>query len=681
MSFHTFRKYEKPALMAAVIFTVAVFVFFPSFGDMSSIFGGGETADADLAGQFTVATTGETRRVSNDEFWRTRQVLAKVTGNRNIEDEDVWAELMFRADAEGAGLEVTDADLTQVIRNQLQSASGGAPITPAFYDQYLKFRGFTSKREYEQALSELLLSAEWRNMVVTNALTLDADQVYEQWKGANEEFDFRVAVIPSVEADDVPDPGDAVLEEYFDGLSTSLRGALFSTPAKKDIVYAWRSLDAPLDGIPEEARATLPEVTDAQVDAWFRQVGAARFPEPEAGDDEAESDDTAAADDEHAGHDHDGDGLADDGSTRQATDEQRAALRVELNNMAAVAAAASELRAAADPETGISKDAFEAGAEKWGLQLADPEGLLGTEGLEALDVVGNSRLPSRLRTLGAGELHQLRPFQPDESVSFMALVEESQDPEPLSFDDARDKVLENWRSTQVDRDAKAFMDALVEAARAREEAQEGLAEIMEGVQARVAERLEANAEALAAVGDDGEPLNDIEPLDPEVVEAEELEAAQAEIDALVLPLRHLVFEDVAAAQGAELLSFDGVPRSYNLSPDEDEDPESIAAFVKRGRGDAFRLDVDQVSARPQFHPNSNSWLVVEVVGKAFPPKSAMLADDEGMERARTQAQNVEWQLFQLELSPAAISQAHGLRLPERADADTSADAGEVPAGT
>lgn len=678
MSFQTFRKYEKPLLMAAVIFTVVVFVLFPSFGDASSILGGEDTADSDLAGQFTVATTGETIRVSNDEFWRARQVLAKLSGNRSLDDEVVWAELMLRADAQGAGLVVTDVDLQTAIKNELKAAAGGGAVTPALYEQFLRFRGFTSRGEFEQAVSELLLSAQWRNLIVADALTLDADQVYEQWKAANEEFDIRVAVIPSVDPDDVADPGDAELEEYFDSMSASLRAALFSKPAKKDIAYAWRALDAALDSIPEEQRATLPEVTTAEVDARFRQVGSQRWPEPEHDDEDADADgeDDAEAD-EHAGHDHDGDGVPDD--ALDPTDEQRAALEIELHNIAAVAAAASELRAAADPESGISKDAFTATAEKWGLEFADPEGLLDPAGLEALDVVGDSRLASRLRTLGAGELHQLRPFQADEQVSFMALVEQSVDAEPLGFDEARDDVLEEWRSTQGRRDADAFLEALADAARAREEAQEGLAAIMEGVQQRVAERLEANAEALAAVGDDGQPLNDVEPLDAQAVEAEELELAQAEIDALVLPLRHLVFEEVATARGVELLTLEGVSRSYGLAPDEDDDPDSVASFVKRGNGETFRLEVDGVASGPQYHAASDSYVVTQVLDRSFPDKAAMLADTEGVERARSQAQQVQMRLFQLELTPTSISQAHGLQLPQRPD-DTEGDGDEVPAG-
>ncbi|GJM20570.1 MAG: hypothetical protein DHS20C15_04850 [Planctomycetota bacterium] len=670
MSFQTFKKYERPLLMFAVVFTVAVFVFFPSFGDMDSIFGG-DTAEADLAGEFVVATTGESTRISLDEFYRARQNLVRITGNRNVEDDDVWAQLILRADAVGAGIQVTDADLRNTVKNILTRGNPSIQVGRAEYEAFCRSLGYSSLRDFEVALTELLLAGSWSELMQLDAGTVNAEQVYEQWKVENELFDFRAAVIPSIPAEEVADPGDAELQEYFDDMSESLRTALFSTPAEKDIVYAWRDLDAPLDGIDDTLLATLSEVTDAEIDARFRQVKDTRWPDA---DDDAD-DDAEPEDDEHAGHDHPP--LDDD---VVANDEQRELLRTELMNIAVLNTAATELRNTADADAGISKDRFLEVAQAWGMQVNDPEGLLDPTGLEALEAVGDSRLQSRLRTLKAGDLHQLRPFLPEETMSFMALVEASKEPEPRSFENAREDILEQWRSTQRDRNATAFMDALVDAARAHPDAQEALATVMESVQERVAARLEANATAIAeaaaaALEEGAGPVTEIEALDASEVEAQELAAAEGQINAVLLPLRHLVFDEVTAAQGVEVLEFSGVSRSYHLDPDEEEDEASIAAYLKAGVGEVFRLSTDEISTRAQYHPQSDSWLAVHVQATSFPDKAAMLADKDGMETARRQAQNTEYQLFSLELTPAALMQSHQLRLPEVPDESSE----ELPA--
>ncbi|MCB9899211.1 MAG: hypothetical protein H6825_14495 [Planctomycetes bacterium] len=619
MSFQAFRKYEKPLLLVACVFTIVVFAFFPAFGDITDVLSGRAGGNGgDLYGAFTVATTGETREVTQHEFEATRNNLARLfQQQKEWTENDVWAHLIETADAHGAGLEVSKKDLV----DQLKSMTDGQINSPEEYRALvMNYLRFSSLKAFEEFMSDIVVKQRWREVRMLAAEVVDADEVYERWKTDNELFDYEALVFADLDPESVADPGDEVLKAYFDEMPEWQRDRTFSEKAKEDVVYGWLPLSA-LDEVPEGVLAQLPQPTDAEIEARFQRVGRLRFPD-----------------------------------LTELDAETRELLRGELQviaaanaaHEAALAAQAAAREAAGDQaaDVTIDKATFMDIMRAHGLRVLDPVGMLDPEGLKVLEGIGNDRLPLYLARVAKGEMHYLAPFAGDEEVH-VVLVEDKQDERPLGFDEARDQVLASWRENQVSVPARAFRDELRKTAR-------DLPEVVALVEPILAQ---ATAAAEAEIGSAGDVLDaDAK----EAIRQEKLDNAQGDIDSRVAQFEGQAWDQLAPTAAAEHRTFTDVSRAYRLHPDENEDAAGLDRFLKTNTA-IFAQGVDGVTDVLR-HAGSKSSVIVRVTARHYPDKAAMLADTEGMQSARQQLAMAKRMEFFQTLTPDEIVADHALKV-------------------
>jgi hypothetical protein len=604
MSFAVFRKYEKPLLAAAVVFTVAVFAFFPSFGDLSSAVGGG-ASQADLLGTFTVATTGERFDVSYLDFNRAQQSLFRFEGGptRELSEADVWAHLMLLEDARGAGLRVTNTEIGQAL---LESFPEGQ-LTPEVYTFLWRDRmQFASARAFEEFFRDRLMVQRWREALESDARVVDADAIYSRWKLDNEQFDLDVLVFADAEPDTIADPGDETLQAWYDEMPEYLRSRRFVDPATYDLAVAWVSLDTDSSLLPAERLASLDPVEDLEVESRFDLLKAGRFEGMEELDD----------------------------ATREV-------LRNELVLIELATAAHQEWVTegnkplegpvpddyVAPPRTAADFVDFMAG---WGLTADDPQGLMGPDELEALPEVGSPNLAARLLNTQVGDSRYFRPYG-DEDQAVILFVEGTEPETPLGFAEARDQVLDAWRGDpkQVAAAANDFREALRDRARLEQEA----ADVLSEFEALAAEAAEAR---IAAAPTEGEGVLDEDAM--QAIRDEELEIVQAQIDTRLAPFEHRAWDELAQASldsggATERVAFGEVPKSWRANnTDPDIDRTTLEYYVK-SNGRVFQLGEDSLSDVLR-HVTGKQSAVVRVTSRAFPDMPTMFADEDGMETAR-----------------------------------------------
>jgi hypothetical protein len=581
MSFGAFRKHQKAILWVTVIVAIVAFGLVSSWGAVQA-FIEGDPAARPMA-TFVVPDTGETKTITADAFNRTAYGLRRVFGSsRDLTDDDVLRHMMLVADARAAGLEVSDAELAE----RLVSLGLGGLTKQQYSDTVVSRIGFASVGQFESLMRETVLADRYVQLHAEAASVVDSEELYLQWRVDNALFDYEALVFVDRDAESIADPGDEDLRTWFDELPESRRAGLFREPPKRDIVVAWLGLDADLEALPEEKLSSVGMASDTKIESRFMLERASRWPD-----------------------------MAEDAAM---TDEIREELRQELRVIDYVRAAYAEFSAAETKD----KASFLAAAEAWGLAPLDPEGLLGPEAIEALDPVGTKQIANLVQYAPAGEVRFSQPFG-DVKVVTLLYVEEAADPRPLEFDEARDQVLEEWRKTRMDQEARDFREALTARAKALPEAQEAIQPLLDAAELTIAD-LVAQAQA------DG-----IEELDEEAIREAEMEAIDADISARVAEYEHLVWDDAkndALSHGATLELFAAVPKSYVRNPDGEEETTSRERFLKTSPL-IFNQAVDGITPVLR-HAGTNSSTVVRITARELPEKTVMWEDPEGMTTSR-----------------------------------------------
>ncbi len=586
MSFVWFRKYHKPFLWFAVIFTIVVFATFSGMSDLKTMLSG-HPSDR-VVGEFTVAGTGAVSVVSIDDFQRVRTELNRwnylVSRGGSINDDFVWAHIIALTDARAAGLNVADSDVSTVVTRFVgQMVQPGVTPTKDDYRQLWSTNlQFPSARDFEEFIRGLLLANRYREVTVEAAGLVDADEVYLRWRADNELFDVDAVVIPDVELDKVPDPTPEVLAAWWDAMPEANRDARFVEPQKQDIVYAWLPLDAGPELIADELLAALAEPDPQEVEGRFQQFRTTRWP------DANELDDTV-----------------------------RAAIVRELKIVALAQKAQDEFEARTDKAAATFIEAMTAA----GLKVVNPEGEIGPEQLKSLEGIGDETLQYWLGQRKAGETHFGYPYGGQNFVD-VVYVETVTPSHPLSFEAAHDAAVKAWKELQRDKPAEEFREKIRSATRALPEVAAVLAPLIEAADKRADEAVAAATElddaAKAALR--SQMLADSETNDivPRLAEYE-----------------HLVWKDIPLPGGARRIELKDVSHAYARKPDDAlEAANSIERFLKTN-GAIFRLGVDAIS-EPLRHAASNQSVVVEVVGRSFPDKAVMLGDPASLEVARNQ---------------------------------------------
>jgi hypothetical protein len=418
MSFGWFRKYEKTILWATVVLSVLIFATFSGLGDLQALLSGRETTG--VAGRFVVANTDETRTVSVESFLHTRNALNRLlTGRgRAVEDDEVWRHLMLVADAQSAGMGVADSEVRMFI-------TGGRRLSKEEYRQVWMAYQFSSARELETLAREMILTQRWIDFNASAARIVTVDEVYLRWRVDNERFDLEAIVLPDVRPEDMPDPSEQELRAFYDEQTASYRSSRYREEARQDLLYAWLPLDADTERVADGLLSDQPAPPESALLDRFEAVRAERWPVLEVMDDVA-----------------------------------RATLERELRIASHVRRALAVYEALEDR----SEESFIATMQAAGLNVEDPEGALDRAAIEALAPVGDKLLPLWLSQKQAGQTHFQEPRggQPTASAFYVQAVVPSRE---LAYEEARDKVLMDWKERRRDKAARDLRDAIREQTR------------------------------------------------------------------------------------------------------------------------------------------------------------------------------------------------------------------------
>ncbi|HTE05963.1 MAG TPA: hypothetical protein VK824_07190, partial [Planctomycetota bacterium] len=217
MSFVWFRRYHKPFLWFAVIFTVVVFATFSGMGDLKQMLSG-HPSDK-IIGEFKVAPTGEIHQVTSQEFQnlRTEMNRASYMGGRraDITEDDVWSQLILLTDAKAAGLQVAEGELAKLFPPNITKED-----YRRFWSDTLQF---PSAHAFEEFMNGRLLVQRYMETTSEAAGLVEADEIYLRWRTDNELFDLDAVVIPDVAPESIADPAADELAAWWNRIPEAQR--------------------------------------------------------------------------------------------------------------------------------------------------------------------------------------------------------------------------------------------------------------------------------------------------------------------------------------------------------------------------------------------------------------------------------------------------------------------------
>jgi len=624
MSFAWFRKYEKPFMWAAVIFTVAVFATFSGFSDLKALLSR-QGADATY-GQFELQATGQTKVIDLDEFQRVRLAMNRFAyasrSQDKITDNEVWAHIILREEARAADLDVSDDDVNDYVANAI---GGGQPLTHELYTHIWRdILQFASAADMEDFLREQLEGSRWASFRLASAGLVTADEIYLQWRQDNEHFDYDALVIPDLKPEQVTDPSSDELKTMWDALSETVRAATYAEPRRVDIAYAWARLAPGEHGMADDKLAAEPDPAADEVESRFDMVKAERFP-----------------------------------TAPSLTDEIRATLVRELKVMAVAQKAHDEFEASDDK----GFEAFRHRMEAAGLTVEDPVGLLDNPALLEVPDIGGPMLSAWLGQTQVGGTVFGDPHWDDQDEVHVVLVQGEQPARPLSYEEAHDQLVKNWKQSRLDKPAREWREALRSAARELPECKAVIQPLLDAATTRADEA----AAALADATDEARAARRKEVLD---------QAEAADILPRVKEFEHLVWDSVARPEGARIVPFAGIARSYRMHPSSDETATSIERRLKTA-GEVFRLAVDSVSDTIRHAPTSESAAVI-IRARSFPPQTDMGADLAGLNQSRTTLSRQRENEARGNFAPDAVAASHKLRVADISELKGQHKQVEVP---
>jgi hypothetical protein len=200
------------------------------------------------------------------------------------------------------------------------------------------------------------------------------------------------------------------------------------------------------------------------------------------------------------------------------------------------------------------------------------------------------------------------------------------------FDAVREAALERFvlkKKQQMARDdAEAFQASLKEKSRAVEEVAQLEKELHEAADQAAEKTIELRKEQ-------GEEISDAE---AEKIRQVERGKYRREIDTLAERQYHRFFDDEAASRGLTIKSIDYFRKSINRSPEFYEREDSEEKFLMGNNPRVFGLDSNGVS--DLIHDGKGeTWYLVRVLDRRFPPPSAMTQTD--IEAAKRRKQQME----------------------------------------
>jgi hypothetical protein len=649
MSFKFFRKHQKVMLWIIVVITVFTFSLFSVTSTMRTCFKEKENVDA--VAEFE-DSSGKTVEVDLRKYWFAGGVLRLATMMGiypPATEEDVLSFVMLTHEADRAGISVADEEVADFVSffmrmNQLSTSKED-------YRRMVRMLGIDIPR-FEDNLRAFLKVDKYKRLVNITQDWVTSEDLYDEYKLENEEFKLAYVNYPYSDYDDEMDPStvsEEELREWFDGLS------MFSSEVREylshpeefefDVAYidlASADLDSYADLVEEEEPDAfeVQRYYDAVKDPRFKVEPTEEEPaEEETPEDEAPEEETpeeAEPEVEYVEMSEVKDELEQELKVAKLV-EKACTEWVEYAREQDIIGKADE-EAPEEEESTEEKETpdehFDALLEKYRLSKDRVEGPVKLDDIKTLEGYGSDYLSRRIRHLQRNNGVYISPRTEHPGKAFFIRVTKKVERKKMEFDEAREAALERYlhrkKFEMAQKDGMKLINAMKDKARELPEVQEVINQWKEDAKNRALDSIEN----LGVIAPDE--------LEARLSDAEEQEMRrmEGEINRLLDSHLYKFWDEEVKAQELVVHEVDYYNKSIIRDPEflqREDSPDKYVMSYRR----IFDLGKNTIML-PINDRTGESWMVVRVVDRRFPPPSTMTEQDYldtkmAMEQKRMQA--------------------------------------------
>lgn len=652
MSFKFFRKHQKVMLWVIVVITVFTFSLFSVTSTMRTCF---RTEDEIKYMADFEDSSGSKVEVDNRLYYFAVGVL-RMAANMGIQpaptQEDVFSFIILSHEADRAGITVANEEIADFVSFFLRM--NRLTTSKEDYRRVVGMLDLTIPR-FEENLRTFLKVDKYKLYADATKNWVTSEEIYDEYKLENEEFKVAFVNYPYTDYDDEMDPASVAEEDlvkWFDEqsmFSSEVREYL-SHPEEFEFDVAYVDLvNADLDSYSDLIEEK--EIDGFELQRYYDGIKDARF-KIEAAEEEPAEEEPAEepTEEEPAGEDEPEEEAKVEYVEMSEVKDQ---LEQELKVAKLVEKACSEWvdyareqdiigQAGETPEgeeavEGEEKETpdehFAALIEKYRLSKDRVEGPVKLDALETLEGMGSDYLSRRIRHLQTNNGVYISPRVEHPEKAFFIRVTKKVDRTKMEFAEAREKALERYvykkKFELAQKDGMKLVNAMKDRARELPEVQEVIAQWKEDAKNRALDSIE-NLGVISA-----------EELEARLSDAEEQEMKRMEGETNNLLNRHLYvfWDEETKARDFAVHEVDYYSKSIIRDVDflqREESPEKYVMSYRR----IFDLDTNTILL-PINDRTGESWMVVRVMDRRFPPPSNMTEQDYldtklAMEQARMQ---------------------------------------------
>jgi len=283
-------------IMFLMVFVLIIFTVGPYFQQVAGgVFGGGGGAPVGMS--WVHPQTGETIEVGYRDFMNEKRALQRMAyiglfrtrdpnnRNNNVTDEDTAIWLLYEQLAKDAGVEVTEAEVTEYLSAAFQGQQ-------ALYQQAARNMAVTPRQIKDEA-RRFMRASRYQDMLRRGYAIADPAEVTRLWNEQNEVYGFEYVQLDAADYVDEAKSRKVSNEELLEWLHAKpdFEQKKYHTEDKKVVEAAWITLDADFDQAALLAAHPLPEDWNAEEQArsYYNQFSNVRF-QKEASDEEPAED-------------------------------------------------------------------------------------------------------------------------------------------------------------------------------------------------------------------------------------------------------------------------------------------------------------------------------------------------------------------------------------------------------
>ncbi len=639
MSFKFFRKNQKIMLWFVVILAIFTFTIFSVQSTMKTCF---TQESIDDIGEFTLKD-GTKLMISRSRYSGVHNTLRLLMSD-NYTEAMVAPHIVLYEEASRAGIMVSDAELEERIKGLF----GGNMVSQDQYrDIIVKTVGFRSVKQFEQLQREMITVDKFKGF---HALADDlflTQEIYEKFKVENEELKVDyLAFIAGDHADQVDAAAfeEKEIEDYYKTIRPGIGQEDLTIFEKFLLDFAYVDTST----IDFEAYAELTAdvaIEEREVEQYY-EVVKERY-KIEKSPDAAEGDGEPTAKEEQAAEYRD-------------ISEVKEELEKELKVLALLEKAEKEWidfakenelldKPAPTDEAETKADAPDPGAffqslcDKYKLSRKTSEDKVSWDTIETLDFFGSEGFKRRVKSLRKNYTFVIKPCVDCVThVGFLVRVVERDEAKLKDLSEVRDLVVEDYaqkkRMDLAETAANDFKDALRAKAgvfpEVKPKVDQILAAAREDAEKRIAERRESQEDYTDEMAE-------------RYLEGT-MRRAEAEANTELDPYLHRVYADTCAEKGLTPVVLDYFPKTEAQNRSAPEDASEAETFLKSRMGFIVSQLENDAFSNPLRDNDGNTFYLIHMVDRRFPPTSEMSYDDltKGRERIEMDKMIARWQARQ-----------------------------------